>query len=154
DRRPLPTEATPAAVAVRNSGGYAGVTEVIATVVPPSMVLSQDGHLLVTGEAMPDGAGTLRCWDTASRDQVHHRCEPFGIASVAMSPDGRQLAYARGDHSMQIVSTAGFADQARLRGHVQRIHALAFSPDGRRLVSCGGDWTIRTWDVASGRRLA
>src|SRR5690606_21157546 len=29
-----------------------------------------------------------------------------------------------------------------------------FSPDGQRLVSCGGDWTIRMWDVASGRRLA
>src|SRR5690606_30002933 len=105
------------------------------------VALSNDGEMLVIAEGMPNGAGHLRCWDTASGELIHERFEPFGVVSVKFSPDGRKLAYARGDHTMQIVSTEGFTDQARLQGHAQRIHALAFSPDGQVLASAGGDWT-------------
>jgi RNA polymerase sigma factor (sigma-70 family) len=133
---------------------YAGDTEVIAAIVSPVIALSADGRLLVVGEAMPNGAGRLRCWEIASGELAHERFEPSGVASVAVSPDGRQIAYGRGDHSIQVISTDRFRDQVKLRGHVQGILCLKFSPDGRQLASSGSDWTLRLWDVASGRRLA
>jgi WD40 repeat protein len=38
-------------------------------------------------------------------------------------------------------------------GHKGLVTAVAFSPDGKLALSGGADWTVRIWEVATGRQL-
>jgi WD40 repeat protein len=84
------------------------------------------------------------------------------IASLAVSPDGRILAYGTyADHFIRLVDIATTNEIRKLSGHVTAVTELAFSPDGQFLASTGtvnlgdpGDGTVRVWDVAGGTQLA
>jgi WD40 repeat protein len=41
-----------------------------------------------------------------------------------------------------------------LQGHTGIVRALAFTPDGPTLASRSTDWSVRLWDVATGRERA
>jgi WD40 repeat protein len=40
-----------------------------------------------------------------------------------------------------------------LRGHKGPVFCVDISPDGKRLVSGGADWTVRLWDLETGKEL-
>ena len=40
-----------------------------------------------------------------------------------------------------------------LSGHSSDVVSVAFSPDGKTLASGSGDWTIKLWDVNSGKEI-
>jgi WD40 repeat protein len=40
------------------------------------------------------------------------------------------------------------------RFHHDSVRGFAFSPDGKQIASIGGDYTIRLWDVETGRQIA
>jgi WD40 repeat protein len=44
--------------------------------------------------------------------------------------------------------------ERNLVGHAGWVTACAVTPDGRRAVSTSGDWTLKLWDLATGRLLA
>lgn len=75
------------------------------------------------------------------------------LYAVAISPDGRKVAFGGGDSSVRIWDIISGRELRRLDGHSGRIWALAFSPDGRRLASGGFDNSIRLWDVGAGREI-
>src|SRR5262249_38239486 len=86
------------------------------------------------------------------------------IRSLAISPDGKTLAWATngilfwGEGILPRIALFDIERQAvrkRLSGHKNAISALAFSPDGRQLLSGGHklDPLIRIWDVDSGAQL-
>ncbi|MET8150792.1 CHAT domain-containing protein [Actinoplanes sp. NPDC049668] len=72
--------------------------------------------------------------------------------SVPFSPDGRLLASAYGDKTLQLWDPAtGQRVGHPLTGHTARVWPAAFSPDGRLLASGSDDKTIRLWDPATGQ---
>ena len=73
---------------------------------------------------------------------------------IGISPDGRLLAVARADHSIDVFE---FGDQLRpivkFRGHTGRVVHCRFTADHRTLVTWSADRTVRFWSLATGREL-
>jgi WD40 repeat protein len=67
---------------------------------------------------------------------------------VAFSPDGRTLASASADHTIQLWNLRSHTPLGQpLNEHTATVSSVAFSPDGRTLASAGADHTIRLWDT-------
>lgn len=74
------------------------------------------------------------------------------LYSVAISPDGRKVAFGGADNSARVWDIAG-GRELRLEGHGGRVWAIAFAPDGRRLATAGFDNLIHLWDLGTGREI-
>jgi len=71
--------------------------------------------------------------------------QPFGIRTVAYSPEGDRIALGGNDGTVTLWTPDGQRLKT-LKGHQEAIHGLAFSPDGDRLVSGDIDKTIKLWN--------
>jgi WD40 repeat protein len=119
---------------------------------PGHAVTSADGTLLAASDRL------LATW--AGRRPVRLAVGADladGIRAVAISPDGRRIAWGRSEVS--VLDQAAGHELAVCAGHRDGVGALAFAPDGRTLASVGGDhladtqYTVRLWDTDTGSRL-
>ena len=69
------------------------------------------------------------------------------MSTLAFSPDGRYLASASEDLSINLWDLGSGKRIKKMTGHTASIYSLAFSNESSLLVSGGGDWTVRCWDV-------
>lgn len=76
------------------------------------------------------------------------------VNAVAWSPEGRLLASAGSDGTVQVWDANNGHPVITLTGHAQEVWSVAWSPDGRLLASASGDGTARIWDVNSKQLLA
>ncbi len=71
--------------------------------------------------------------------------------AIALSPDGRVLASARRDGTIDLIDTGSHKPVGPpLQAHRGGIRDLDFSPDSRWLVSAGADGTLRLWPLHQG----
>lgn len=71
------------------------------------------------------------------------------VWAVAFSPDGRLLASASADQTVQIHAVESHELIASLRSHAAAVYGVAFSPTGLLLASASRDGTVRLWDTTT-----
>ncbi len=75
------------------------------------------------------------------------------VSAVAWSPDGKRIASASGDHTVQVWDAANGGHVLTYRGHSSDVTSLSWSPDGKNIVSGSVDGTVQVWDAATGNRV-
>lgn len=75
----------------------------------------------------------------------------FGLSSIALTPDGKRLAWSSGG-SVRLWDVAANKEVARLTDTRGRVVSLDFSSDSKTLAALESDGTVRLWDN-TGRTL-
>jgi serine/threonine protein kinase len=138
DRQPLP--------------GNPVVVAAAANVDVWSVAVSQDGKTVAASAGMWDQPGEIGVWNLATREPLQHFSEELGVASVALSPDGKLLASGSWTGHVRIYDWAAGKQVFDLPvGDVARV---AFAPDGRLLATATEDKSAQLWDVSTGKLVA
>ena len=77
----------------------------------------------------------------------HHNA----VSAVVWSPDGKRIASASYDKTVQVWDAATGHLFFTYRGHTNWVTAVAWSPDGKRIASVSFDKTVQVWDAVTGK---
>jgi WD40 repeat protein len=78
---------------------------------------------------------------------------PARVNAAAWSPDGKQIASASDDHTVQICDAKTGTTSLTYRGHSAEVFTVAWSPDGKYIASAGADKTVQVWEAATGNSI-
>ncbi|KAJ5759494.1 hypothetical protein N7520_006650 [Penicillium odoratum] len=112
------------------------------------VVFSQDGQLLTSGS----DDFTVRLWDIDTGSSRHALQCSNGIASIAVSPNGRLLAinYRLQSANLWILMTRLWEYSGHDPIFGSDFSLIAFSPDSRSMASYHRDGSLRLWDSMTG----
>jgi serine/threonine protein kinase len=117
-----------------------------------SVAVSADGTVVAAGAGMWGKPGEIGVWNLATREPLQRFAEDLGVASVALSPDGKRLASGSWSGHVRVYNWASGKELFDIPvGDVARV---AFSPDGTLLATVTEDRTAQLWDMAQGKLLA
>lgn len=111
------------------------------------LAFSQDGVLLY----LQTNSGVMG-YDLVDLTQAYFIQSTKPVEKAAISPDGKILAMALDDHTIQLFQLPDGSLFRSLPGHADQVDALAFSPDSTRLYSGSYDTWVIAWDT-SGEQL-
>src|SRR6516164_11258067 len=107
-----------------------------------SVAYSADGAWVADGSS----AGVVRVWDAATAQESFSALTPSqaGVSGLAFGgADGRFLAAATRQNTVQGWFTRSGMPAFTLRGHRRGVTAVAFSTDGQCLASASLDRTVK-----------
>ncbi len=110
---------------------------------------------------------TIRIWDALTgHHMVHYSGTPYGINTLAWSPNSQFIAAESGPfdtYVVRVLNTTSGATLLTYPKHTQQdlngfqFHqlAVAWSPDGKRIavVGAGGDYSLQSWDALTGSSM-
>jgi WD40 repeat protein len=120
------------------------------------VAFSPDGRWIAAVSPDSDD-GTVRVWEAATgrATLVLRAYKGFEASSSSVhpvfSPDGKHLAFANGEHNVEVHNAATGQRVVTCKGPRALVFGVAFSPDGKRLASGSSDQTVRLWDAATGQ---
>jgi WD40 repeat protein len=104
------------------------------------------------------GADPVRAWRYAGDTPTKNFPHPNLVDSVAISPDGTQLATGCHDGRLRVFDIAKAQQVRDIAAHAtpmpSSIYCVAWSPDGKRLVSGSYDRSLKMWNAADGKMIA
>jgi WD40 repeat protein/serine/threonine protein kinase len=125
------------------------------------VAFSSDGRCLVSaGGDDQHHKDEVRIWDatTYAEIQAIERPKKTGIRGLALSPDGKRLAFSLvGEPEVMVWDTQAGRELLTLRGHRRGVNCVAFSPDGRWIGSGSGtdnqrdNGEVKIWDSQTGQ---
>jgi Tol biopolymer transport system component len=72
------------------------------------------------------------------------------ITGVAWSPDGKRIASASQDETVQVWDATTGDNVLTYRGHTSIVTAVAWSPDGVHIASASQDGAVQLWNATTG----
>ena len=73
--------------------------------------------------------------------------EGASVRTIAVSPNGREIATAGDDGMIRLWDTSSFRQTRVLGGHTGAVYALDYWTDGTKLASAGWDGKVKIWDL-------
>jgi RNA polymerase sigma factor (sigma-70 family) len=112
-------------------------------------VFSSDGKSVLVS----DFYSGVHVWDLAKGKEVRRFFQDdYYCHCLALSPDGRTLAVARGDCSIRLCDASSGREFGSIPSQNNRVDDLVFSGDGSLLATgISGIKSVRIWDVATSR---
>jgi WD40 repeat protein len=95
-------------------------------------------------------------WDVATAKNVYTYTGHSGdVFTVAWSPDGKRIASASGDGTVQVWDALTGGHAYIYRGHADfypghyisgsAVYSVSWSPDGKQIASGSSDATVQVW---------
>jgi WD40 repeat protein/beta-lactamase regulating signal transducer with metallopeptidase domain len=123
----------------------------------PGMAFTPDGKILAaaaTDHKDQEVVNSLKLWDLATGKELRRIAVPgpAGVSAVAVTPDGKQLAYGNGG-AIHLCELATGKEIRQLQAPDPGIAALVFSPDGKTLAARSRNQRVCLWETETGKEL-
>ncbi|AFY73408.1 WD40 repeat-containing protein [Synechococcus sp. PCC 7502] len=110
------------------------------------LVFTPDSRRLISGSFDKH----IKIWDISTGECLESWQSSADIYGIALSSDGKILAYSGEDGSILLWDLATKRLLQKLTGHTAQVRDIAFQPYGTLLASSSFDLTIKIWDLTTG----